>query len=118
MSRLSVADNTGAKEVSVIRVLGGSRRRYASVGDLVIVSVKKSQPDGIVKKGQIHKAVIVRIKKNIKRKSGNVLRFSDNACVLIRDDKTPKGSRIFGSVARELRDKGFSKIVSLAFEVL
>lgn len=118
MSRMNVADNTGAKEVGVIRVLGGTRRRYASVGDIVIVSVKKAQPDGIAKKGQIHKAVIVRTKKNIKRSSGNVIRFDDNACVLIRDDKTPKGTRIFGAVARELREKGFLRIVSLAVEVL
>ncbi|MCF0217528.1 MAG: 50S ribosomal protein L14 [Malacoplasma sp.] len=118
MSRLNVADNTGAKEVGVIKVLGGTKRRYASIGDIVVVSVKKAQPDGIVKKGQVCKAVIVRVKKNILRSSGNSLSFGDNACVLIKEDKSPRGSRIFGPVARELRDKGFNRIVSLALEVL
>ncbi|EGZ31617.1 50S ribosomal protein L14 [Malacoplasma iowae] len=118
MSRMNVADNTGAKIVGVIKVIGGSKRRYASVGDIVIVSVKKAQPDGIVKKGQVCKAVIVRTKKTIKRSSGNYLSFDDNACVIIKEDKTPRGSRIFGPVARELRDKGFAKIASLAPEVL
>lgn len=118
MTRMNVADNSGAKEVGVIKVLGGTKRRYASVGDIVVVSIKKAQPDGIVKKGQVCKAVIVRIKKTIQRDSGNLLSFDDNACVIIKDDKSPRGSRIFGPVARELRDKGFSKIVSLASEVL
>lgn len=118
MTRMTVADNSGAKEVGVIKVLGGTKRRYATVGDIVVVSVKKAQPDGIVKKGQVCKAVIVRVKKHIKRSSGNSLSFDDNACVIIKEDKTPRGSRIFGPVARELRDKGFAKIVSLAPEVL
>ncbi len=118
MSRLAVADNTGAKEVGVIKVLGGSKRRYASIGDVVVVSVKKCQPNGNVKKGQIFKAVLVRTKKSIRRGSGVYLSFDENACVIIKDDKTPRGSRIFGPVARELRDKGFPKIVSLAPEVL
>lgn len=118
MTKLNVADNSGAKVVSVIKVLGGTKRRYASVGDIVIVSVKKAQPDGTVKKKQVCKAVIVRTKKTIKRESGNNLAFDDNACVIIKDDKTPRGSRIFGPVARELRDCGFAKIVSLALEVL
>lgn len=118
MSRMNVADNSGAKIVGVVKVLGGSKRRYASIGDIVVVSVKKAQPDGIIKKGQVCKAVIVRTKKTIKRSSGNYLSFDDNACVIIKDDKTPRGSRIFGPVARELREKGFTKIVSLAPEVL
>lgn len=118
MSRMNVADNSGAKIVGVVKVLGGSKRRYASIGDIIVVSVKKAQPDGIVKKGQVCKAVIVRTKKTIKRSSGNYLSFDDNACVIIKDDKTPRGSRIFGPVARELREKGFTKIVSLAPEVL
>lgn len=118
MSRLNVADNTGAKEVGVIKILGNSKQRYASIGDIIVVSVKKAQPDGLVKKGQVCKAVVVRVKKNIKRQSGNNLVFSDNACVLIREDKTPRGTRIFGPVARELLENGFNKIVSLAGEVL
>lgn len=118
MSRLNVADNTGAKEVGVIKVLGSSRRRYAYVGDIVVVSVKKAQPNSSVSKGQVFKAVIVRTKKSIRRETGNDVNFSDNACVLIKDDLTIRGSRIFGPVARELRDKGFLKIVSLAPEVL
>lgn len=118
MTRMNVADNSGARVVGVIKVLGGTRRRYASVGDIVVVSVKKAQPDGNVRKGQVCKAVIVRTKKTIKRESGNNLSFDDNACVIIKEDKTPRGSRIFGPVARELRDRGFSKIVSLAPEVL
>lgn len=117
-TRMNVADNSGARVVGVVKVLGGTRRRYASVGDIVVVSVKKAQPDGNVKKGQVCKAVIVRTKKTIIRESGNNLTFDDNACVIIKDDKTPRGSRIFGPVARELRDKGFAKIVSLAPEVL
>lgn len=118
MSRLNVADNSGAKLVGVIKVLGGSKRRYASVGDIVVVSVKKAQPGGIVSKGQVCKAVIVRTKKIIKRSSGNYLAFDDNACVIIKEDKSPRGTRVFGPVARELRDKGFAKIASLAPEVL
>lgn len=118
MSRMNVADNTGAKEVGVIKVLGGAKRRYATVGDIVVVSIKKAQPNSNVTKGQVCKAVIVRTKKSIRRSSGNYLGFDDNACVLVKEDKSPRGSRIFGPVARELRDKGFSKIVSLAPEVL
>ncbi len=118
MSRLNVADNTGAKEVGVIKVLGSSKRRYAYVGDIVVVSVKKCQPNSNVKKGQKFRAVIVRTKKPIRRESGNDISFSENACVIIKDDKTPRGTRIFGPVARELREKGYAKIVSLAPEVL
>lgn len=118
MSRLKVADNTGAKEVGVIKVLGGSKRRYAFIGDVVVVSVKKCTPGGTITKGQIFKAVIVRSKKGVCRGSGAILKFDENACVLIKEDKSPRGSRIFGPVARELRDKGYSKIVSLAPEVL
>lgn len=118
MSRLKVADNTGAKEVGVIKVIGGSKRRYAFIGDVVVVSVKKCAPGGSITKGQIFKAVVVRSKHGVKRSSGAVLNFSENACVLIKDDKTPIGSRIFGPVARELRDKSYNKIVSLAPEVL
>ena len=118
-SRLGVADNTGAKEVLVIRVLGGTRKRYASVGDKIVVSIKHTTPNGSVKKGQVAKAVVVRTKKEIRRKDGSYIRFDDNACVLI--DSTSgemKGTRVFGPVARELRDKQFMKIVSLAPEVL
>lgn len=118
LSRLKVADNTGAKEVGVIKVLGGSKRRYASVGDIVVVSVKKAQPNGILSKGQICKAVIVRTKKSIKRPSGSTIKFDENACVIIKDDKSPRGSRIFGPIAREVRDAGYSKIASLAPEVI
>ncbi|GAA5414482.1 50S ribosomal protein L14 [Ureaplasma ceti] len=118
MSRLVVADNTGAKEVGVIKVLGGSKRRYANVGDIVVVSVKKAQPNGMLSKGQVCKAVIVRSKKGVKRESGNTITFNENACVIIKDDKSPRGSRIFGPVCRELRDRGYTKIVSLAPEVL
>ena len=118
MSRLKVADNTGAREVGVIKVLGGSKKRYAFIGDVVVVSVKKCQPGGPITKGQIFKAVIVRTKKGVHRGSGAVLRFDENACVLIKEDKSPRGSRIFGPVASELRDKGYAKIVSLAPEVL
>ncbi len=118
-SRLRVADNTGAKEVLVIRVLGGTKKRYASVGDKIVVSIKQSTPNGSVKKGQVAKAVVIRTKKEIRRKDGSYIRFDDNACVLI--DSTSgemKGTRVFGPVARELRDKQFMKIVSLAPEVL
>ncbi len=118
MSRLLVADNTGAKQVGVIKVLGNSRQRYASVGDIVKVSVKEATPTSQAKKGSMSLAVIIRVRKNIKRPNGNCVKFDDNACVLIKDDKTPKGTRIFGPVARELRDKGFMKIISLATEVL
>ncbi|MFK5879018.1 MAG: 50S ribosomal protein L14 [Flavobacteriaceae bacterium] len=118
-SRLGVADNTGAKEVLVIRVLGGTKKRYASIGDQIVVSIKQSTPNGSVKKGQVAKAVVVRTKKEIRRKDGSYIRFDDNACVLI-DSTTGemKGTRVFGPVARELRDKQFMKIVSLAPEVL
>lgn len=118
MTRLKVADNTGAKEVGVIKVLGGSKKRYASVGDIVVVSVKKATPAGLIAKGQMAKAVIVRTKKSIRRESGLLIRFDENACVLIKEDKTPRGSRIFGPVAREIRDRGYIKIASLAPEVL
>ena len=117
---LKVADNTGAKELMCIRVLGGTRRRYANIGDVVVASVKKATPGGVVKKGDVVKAVIVRTKKGIKRANGSHIRFDDNAVVIIKDDGTPKGTRVFGPVARELREKGegFMKIVSLAPEVL
>jgi large subunit ribosomal protein L14 len=118
-SRLNVADNTGAKEVMVIRVLGGTKRRYASVGDKIVVSVKAATPSGTVKKGQVSSAVVVRTKKEVRRKDGSYIRFDDNACVLL--DSTSgemKGTRVFGPVARELREKQFMKIVSLAPEVL
>ncbi|WEK82902.1 MAG: 50S ribosomal protein L14 [Mycoplasma sp.] len=118
MSRLNVADNTGAKEVGVIKILGNSRQRYASVGDIVKVSVKSASPTGQVKKGSMSLAVIVRVHKQVKRENGNIVTFDDNACVLIKEDKSPRGSRIFGPVARELRDKGFMRIISLAQEVL
>ncbi|MCE2770052.1 MAG: 50S ribosomal protein L14 [Saprospiraceae bacterium] len=116
-SRLRVADNSGAKEVLCIRVLGGSKRRYAGVGDTIVVSVKDTSPGGI-KKGSVSKAVIVRTKKEIRRKDGSYIRFDDNACVLLNTQDEPRGSRIFGPVARELRDKDFMRIVSLAPEVL
>ncbi len=118
MTRLKVADNTGAKEVGIIKVLGGSKRRYAFIGDVIVVSVKKCAPNSNVVKGQIFKAVLVRSRKGVKRDNGAVLKFDENACVLIKDDKNPRGTRIFGPVARELRDKGYNKIVSLAPEVL
>ena len=116
-SRLNVADNSGAKQVLCIRVLGGSKRRYASVGDTIVVSVKDSAPGG-VKKGTVTKAVIVRTKKEIRRKDGSYIRFDDNAVVLLNAAEEPRGTRIFGPVARELRDKNYMKIVSLAPEVL
>lgn len=118
MTRLKVADNTGAKEVGVIKVLGGSKKRYASVGDIVVVSVKKATPAGMISKGQMAKAVIVRTKKSIRRESGLLVKFDENACVIIKEDKSPRGSRIFGPVAREIRDRGYTKIASLAPEVL
>jgi large subunit ribosomal protein L14 len=117
-SRLNVADNSGAKEVLVIRVLGGTGRRYASIGDKVVVSVKDALPSGGVKKGQVSKAVIVRTRKTVKRKDGSYIRFDDNAAVLLNQQDEPRGTRIFGPVARELRDKQFMKIISLAPEVL
>ena len=117
-SILNVADNTGAKSLMVIRALGGSYRRYARVGDVVVASVKTATPGGVVKKGDVVKAVIVRTKKPIRRADGSYLRFDDNAAVIIRDDKTPRGTRIFGPVARELREKDYLKILSLEPEVL
>ena len=116
-SRLKVADNTGAKELLCIRVLGGSTRRYASIGD-VIATVKDATPGGVVKKGDVVKAVVVRTVNSTRRKDGSYIRFDENAAVIIKDDKTPRGTRIFGPVARELRDKQFMRIVSLAPEVL
>ena len=117
-SRLLVADNSGAKEVLVIRVLGGTKRRYASIGDKVVVSVKQATPSGNVKKGQVSKAVVVRTKKEVRRPDGSYIRFDNNAVVLINDAGEMRGTRIFGPVARELRDKQYMKIVSLAPEVL
>ena len=117
-SRLRVADNTGAKEVLVIRVLGGTRKRYASIGDKIVVTIKDATPNGSVKKGQVSKAVVVRSKKEIRRKDGSYIRFDDNACVLLDASGEMKGTRVFGPVARELREKQFMKIVSLAPEVL
>ncbi|MBU5436250.1 50S ribosomal protein L14 [Pseudoflavonifractor sp. MSJ-37] len=117
-SYLKVADNTGAKEIKTIRVLGGSKRRYGNIGDVVVASVRKAQPGGTVKKGEVVKAVIVRSVKGVRRSDGSYVRFDDNAAVLIKEDKNPRGTRIFGPVARELRDKDYMKILSLAPEVL
>jgi len=117
-SRLSVADNSGAKEVLCIRVLGGTRRRYASVGDKIVVAVKSAMPNGAVKKGTVAKAVVVRTKKEIRRSDGSYIRFDDNACVILNQTGEMRGTRIFGPVARELRENNFMKIVSLAPEVL
>jgi len=117
-SRLKVADNSGAKEVLVIKVLGGSRARYASVGDQIVVTVKSAMPNSAVKKGTVSKAVVVRTKKEIRRKDGSYIRFDDNAAVLLTPAEEPRGTRIFGPVARELRDKNYMKIISLAPEVL
>ncbi len=117
-TNLVVADNSGAKKVRCIRVLGGSGRRYASVGDLIVVSVKSAIPNGAVKKGEVSRAVIVRTKKEVRRKDGSYIRFDENAAVLLNPQGEPKGTRIFGPVARELREKQFMKIVSLAPEVL
>ncbi|HHV60254.1 MAG TPA: 50S ribosomal protein L14 [Clostridiaceae bacterium] len=117
-TKLKVADNTGAKELMCIKVLGGTRRRYANIGDLVIASVKNATPGGVVKKGDVVKCVIVRSKKGLRRPDGSYIRFDENAAVIIRDDNNPRGTRIFGPVARELRDKDFMKILSLAPEVL
>jgi large subunit ribosomal protein L14 len=115
---LKVADNTGAKELMCIRVLGGSRRRYANIGDVVVASVKKATPGGVVKKGEVVKAVIVRSAYGLNRADGSYIRFDENAAVIIKEDKTPRGTRIFGPVARELREKDYLKILSLAPEVL
>ena len=117
-TRLKVGDNTGAKELLCIRVLGGTGRRYASVGDIIIAAVKEATPGGVVKKGDVVKAVVVRTKESVRRADGSYIRFSENAAVIIKDDKSTRGTRIFGPVARELRDKDFMKIVSLAPEVL
>ncbi|MEA4955023.1 MAG: 50S ribosomal protein L14 [Pseudoflavonifractor sp.] len=117
-SYLKVADNTGAKEIKAIRVLGGSKRKFGNIGDVVVASVRKAQPGGTVKKGEVVKAVIVRTAKGIHRADGSYVRFDENAAVLIKDDKNPRGTRIFGPVARELRDKDYMKILSLAPEVL
>jgi large subunit ribosomal protein L14 len=118
LSRLKVADNSGAKEIMVIRVLGGSRRKYGNIGDIIVASVKSATPGGVVKKGDVVKAVIVRSVKGMRRADGSYIRFDENAAVIIKEDKTPKGTRIFGPVARELREKEFTKILSLAPEVL
>ena len=117
-SYLKVADNTGAKEIMCIRVLGGSKRRYANIGDVIVASVKKAAPGGTVKKGDVVKAVVVRSARGLRRNDGTYIRFDENAAVIIRDDKNPRGTRIFGPVARELRDKDYMKILSLAPEVL
>ena len=115
---LKVADNTGAKEIKCIRVLGGSTRKYGNIGDVIVASVRKAAPGGTVKKGEVVKAVIVRSAKGVRRNDGTYVRFDDNAAVLIKDDKNPRGTRIFGPVARELRDKDYMKILSLAPEVI
>ena len=117
-SYLKVADNTGAKEIKCIRVLGGSKRKYASIGDVIVASVRKAAPNSTVKKGEVVKAVIVRSAKGVRREDGTYVRFDENAAVLIKDDKNPSGTRIFGPVARELREKDFLKILSLAPEVV
>ena len=117
-SFMKVADNTGAKELMCIRVLGGTRRRYANIGDVIVASVKKAAPGGVVKKGDVVKAVVVRTVSGVRRDDGTYIRFDENAAVLIKEDKTPRGTRIFGPVARELRDKDYMKILSLAPEVL
>ena len=117
-SYLKVADNTGAKEIKCIRVLGGSKRKYGNIGDVIVASVRKAAPGGQVKKGEVVKAVIVRSAKGVRRADGSYVRFDDNAAVLIKEDKNPRGTRIFGPVARELRDKDYMKILSLAPEVL
>ena len=117
-SYLKVADNTGAKEIKTIRVLGGSKRKFGNIGDVVVASVRKAQPGGTVKKGEVVKAVIVRTSRGVRRADGSYVRFDDNAAVLIKEDKNPRGTRIFGPVARELRDKDYMKILSLAPEVV
>ena len=117
-SYLKVADNTGAKEIHCIRVLGGSKRKYGNIGDVIVASVRKANPGGTVKKGDVVKAVIVRTKRGVRREDGSYVRFDENAAVIIKEDKNPKGTRIFGPVARELREKDFMKILSLAPEVI
>ena len=117
-SYLKVADNTGAKEIHTIRVLGGSKRKYGNIGDVIVASVRKAAPGGTVKKGDVVKAVIVRTKRGVRREDGTYVRFDENAAVIIKEDKNPRGTRIFGPVARELRDKEFMKILSLAPEVI
>ncbi|HHT01336.1 MAG TPA: 50S ribosomal protein L14 [Firmicutes bacterium] len=117
-TRLNVADNTGAKEIMCIKVLGGSGRRYGNIGDVIVASVKEASPGGVVKKGDVIRAVIVRSKKGLRRSDGSRIKFDENAAVILRDDKEPRGTRIFGPVARELREKEFMKIISLAPEVL
>jgi large subunit ribosomal protein L14 len=117
-TRLNVADNTGAKEILCIRVMGGSYRRYANIGDIIVATVKDATPGGVVKKGDVVKAVVVRSQKGLRRVDGSYIKFDENAAVIIKDDKSPRGTRIFGPVARELRDKDFMKIVSLAPEVI
>ena len=117
-TRLKVADNSGARELMVIRVMGGSKRKYGNIGDVVVASVKKAIPNSNIKKGKVVKAVIVRSVEGVRRKDGSYIRFGDNACVLIKDDKSPIGTRVLGPVARELRDKDYMKIISLAPEVL
>ena len=117
-SYLKVADNTGAKEIKCIRVLGGSSRKYGNIGDVIVASVRKAAPGGVVKKGEVVKAVVVRSVKGMKRADGSYIKFDENAAVIIKEDKTPKGTRIFGPVARELREKDYLKILSLAPEVL
>ena len=117
-SYLKVADNTGAKEIHTIRVLGGSKRKFGNIGDIIVASVRKAAPGGTVKKGEVVKAVIVRTKRGVRREDGTYVRFDENAAVIIKEDKNPRGTRIFGPVARELRDKEFMKILSLAPEVI
>ena len=117
-SYLKVADNTGAKEIKTIRVLGGSKRKFGNIGDVIVASVRKAAPGGTVKKGEVVKAVIVRTKRGVRREDGSYVRFDENAAVIIKEDKNPKGTRIFGPVARELREKDFMKILSLAPEVI
>ena len=117
-SYLKVADNTGAKEIKAIRVLGGSKRKYANIGDVIVASVRKAAPGGTVKKGDVVKAVIVRSKRGVRREDGSYVRFDENAAVIIKEDRNPKGTRIFGPVARELREKDYMKILSLAPEVI
>ena len=117
-SYLKVADNTGAKEIHCIRVLGGSRRKYGNIGDVIVASVRKAAPGGTVKKGDVVKAVIVRTKRGVRREDGTYVRFDENAAVIIKEDRNPKGTRIFGPVARELREKDYMKILSLAPEVI
>jgi len=117
-TRLNVADNTGAKQVMCIKVLGGAHRRYAGLGDIIVCTVKEATPGGVVKKGQVVRAVVVRTTKNVRRPDGTYIKFDDNAAVILRDEKEPQGTRIFGPVARELRDKRYTKIISLAPEVI